>query len=79
MDDTKIKRLTSLSFGEKAVVHSCEETELYIKLLEMGCVPGEELTVEMKAPFGDPISIQIAGYRLSLRKEEADQILVIVP
>lgn len=42
----------------------------------MGCVPGEEVTVELQAPLGDPISIKVAGYQLSLRIEEAQSILV---
>lgn len=43
----------------------------------MGCLPGEEVMVEQIAPLGDPISIRIAGYSLSLRKNEAKQIIVI--
>ncbi len=42
----------------------------------MGCVPGERITVDQIAPFRDPISITVAGYQLSLRLNEADQILV---
>ncbi len=45
----------------------------------MGCVPGEEVLVEMLAPLGDPISIKVAGYQLSLRIEEARSILVNTP
>ena len=44
--------------------------------MEMGCVPGEEVIVEQIAPLGDPISIRVAGYSLSLRKNEANQIIV---
>jgi len=39
-------------------------------------VPGELITIERIAPLGDPISIQVAGYNLSLRQEEAETILV---
>ena len=42
----------------------------------MGCIPDEEISVELTAPLGDPIAIQVAGYHLSLRKEEAEHILV---
>jgi len=42
----------------------------------MGCVPGEIITIERIAPLGDPISIQVAGYNLSLRHEEAETIIV---
>jgi len=44
--------------------------------MEMGCVPGEIVTVDQVAPFKDPISITVAGYRLSLRLNEAENILV---
>jgi ferrous iron transport protein A len=39
-------------------------------------IPNEEISVELAAPLGDPIAILVAGYQLSLRKEEADNILV---
>jgi ferrous iron transport protein A len=42
----------------------------------MGCVPGEIILVEQIAPLGDPISVNIAGYHLSLRINEAEHILV---
>jgi ferrous iron transport protein A len=44
--------------------------------MEMGCVPGEPVWVEMIAPMGDPMAINIAGYYLSIRKKEADKIWV---
>ncbi|HLP36781.1 FeoA family protein [Lacibacter sp. H375] len=71
-----MKRLSELEPGQKAIIHSFENDEIFLKLMEMGCVPGEEVTVEMQAPLGDPISIKVAGYQLSLRIEEAQSILV---
>lgn len=47
-----------------------------LKLLEMGCTPGETVTLDRIAPMGDPIAISVSGYLLSLRKEEASTILV---
>ena len=44
--------------------------------MEMGCVPGEHVKVEQVAPLGDPISISVAGYNLSLRLNEAHNIFV---
>ena len=44
--------------------------------MEMGCVPGEIVKVEQIAPLGDPISVCVAGYSLSLRLSEANEILV---
>ena len=69
-------RLSDLRSGERATITSFESSDLELKLMEMGCIPGEELVVEQIAPLGDPISIRIAGYSLSLRKNEANQIIV---
>ncbi len=69
-------RLTELPFKQRAIIKSFGETELYVKLLEMGCIPEEEISVELSAPFGDPIAINVAGYQLSLRKSEAENIMV---
>lgn len=62
--------------GKSAVIREFEKSDVYIKLMEMGCVPGETVKVEKIAPLGDPISIIVAGYNLSLRKTEADHIWV---
>jgi ferrous iron transport protein A len=69
-------RLSELKAGERGIITSFESSELELKLMEMGCLPGEEIIVEQIAPLGDPISVRIAGYSLSLRKNEANQILV---
>ncbi|MGZ3950058.1 MAG: FeoA family protein [Flavisolibacter sp.] len=69
-------RLSDLKAGERATIMDFESSELELKLMEMGCLPGEEIIVEQIAPLGDPISVRIAGYSLSLRKSEARQIVV---
>jgi Fe2+ transport system protein FeoA len=71
-----MKRLSEIGIGKRAVIRSFEKDELFIKLMEMGCVPGELVRVEQVAPLGDPISITVAGYNLSLRLNEADHIFV---
>lgn len=71
-----IIKLTELPFRQKAIIRSFGETELYVKLLEMGCIPDEEISIELSAPLGDPIAVNVAGYQLSLRKNEAASILV---
>lgn len=70
------KKLSDIKPGTKAIIRSFTENELYVKLMEMGCVPGEMIQVENIAPFKDPISVLVSGYRLSLRLEEADNIVV---
>jgi ferrous iron transport protein A len=70
------KKLSDLTPGETGIIQSFEKDDIYLKLMEMGCVPGEEVTVDAVAPFGDPISVKVSGYLLSMRKEEAATILV---
>ena len=62
--------------GESGIIHSFENDDIFLKLMEMGCIPGELITVEQIAPLGDPISISVAGYLLSLRMNEADSIFI---
>ncbi len=71
-----MKRLSEVSIGKRVTITSFEQDDLFIKLMEMGCVPGEEVKVQQIAPLGDPISISVAGYSLSLRLNEADHIFV---
>jgi Fe2+ transport system protein FeoA len=70
------KKLSELEAGEKAVIVSLEDEELILKLMEMGFLPGEEVSVEQIAPLGDPISVMISGYQVSLRINEADNVIV---
>ncbi len=69
-------RLSELRVGVKARIISFEKDEIFIKLMEMGCIPGEVIKIEQVAPLGDPISISVAGYCLSLRLNEAHSIFV---
>ena len=71
-----MKRLSEMGVGEIATIHSFEKDDIFIKLMEMGCVPGEAVKIEQVAPMGDPISISVAGYHLSLRLSEAHSIFV---
>jgi ferrous iron transport protein A len=71
-----MRRLSELGIGQRAVIHSFEKDDIFIKLMEMGCVPGEEVKVIQVAPLGDPISIAVAGYNLSLRLSEASSIFL---
>ena len=70
-----------MGIGKTAVISSFENDDIFLKLMEMGCVPGETVRVDQAAPLGDPISISVAGYHLSLRLDEAKMIWVeeVVP
>lgn len=73
------KRLSELEPGSRGIIRSFESDEIYLKLMEMGCIPGEEVVVDTVAPLGDPISIRVAGYQLSMRRDEAANIWVELP
>lgn len=69
-------KLSQLKIGQTAEIISFERDDLKLRFYEMGCLPGEVVTLELVAPLGDPIAINIAGYLLSLRKQEAQNIIV---
>lgn len=71
-----IARLSDLKPGQEGIIKEFNSNEIFLKLMEMGCVPGERILLEQVAPLGDPISVNVAGYHLSLRLNEAEHILV---
>lgn len=72
------KNLSELGPGERGVVISIDLKGLMRrKLLDMGVTPGVEVYVDKVAPFGDPIEIHLRGYALSLRKKDAEKILIV--
>jgi len=71
-----IVRLSELKPGQEGIIKEFNNSEIFLKLMEMGCVPGEKILLEQVAPLGDPISVNVAGYHLSLRLNEAENILV---
>jgi len=70
------KRLSQLRPGQKAIITEFNSQEIHLKLMEMGCLPGELISVEKSAPMGGPVSVIVSGYTLSLRLDEADHIMV---
>jgi ferrous iron transport protein A len=76
LSENAFKKLSEIAIGVKVKIHSFEKDEIILKLMEMGCLPGEIISIEKKAPFGDPISIIVSGYHLSLRRNEAEKIIV---
>ena len=70
------RRLSEVEVGKTVVIKHFENDDIFLKLMEMGCVPGEKIFIDQIAPLGDPISIMVAGYTLSLRLNEAEQIWV---
>lgn len=68
-------RLSDLKIGESAYVYALQENGvLKYHLLDMGLIPGTEVTLQKKAPMGDPVQIQLRGYELTLRLADAEKI-----
>lgn len=71
-----MKKLSQLQIGKKGIIKEFTDLEMSLKLMEMGCLPGEEIVIERVAPLGDPIAVNVSGYMLSLRKQEASTIIL---
>ena len=50
------------------------EGPLRLRFLDMGLIPGTNVKLQKVAPMGDPIQIQVRGYELTIRREDARQI-----
>lgn len=71
------RTLKDLAPGDTARIKSVSGSgSIRRRIVEMGLVPGVELTMERYAPLGDPVEIKSQGFHLSLRKEEADTIIL---
>jgi ferrous iron transport protein A len=69
--------LSGLKIGDRCLIDSFSNDYVKLKMLELGCLPGEEILIERFAPLGDPMAILVAGSILSIRIDEADSVLVI--
>ncbi len=72
-----MKLLSSIYPGNIVTIDKIEDSVIRPKLFEMGIIQGKQVKVLFKAPFGDPIAIDLGGYVLSLRLDEAKLIEVI--
>ncbi|HCL56132.1 MAG TPA: ferrous iron transport protein A [Spirochaetia bacterium] len=69
--------LSDLKIGSKAVITGyIKESKYRHKILSMGLTRGTTVEVIHKAPLGDPIEIKLRGFHLSIRKNEAKEILI---
>lgn len=76
MSTSSIK-LTQLAIGASAVVREFPKTgPAFVRLREMGLLTGTRITLIRTAPLGDPLEIKVRGYNLTLRKSEAEHVLV---
>ena len=71
----KVKRtVATLQRGEKGIIDNLPIDRIPLKLLEMGCLPGNEVELVQKAPFSCPLYLKINGSHLAIRKETAELI-----
>jgi ferrous iron transport protein A len=74
---SRAMKLSELAVGSSAVVREFPKSgAAFVRLREMGLLSGTRLTLVRTAPFGDPIEIKLRGYHLTLRKSEAEHVLV---
>jgi ferrous iron transport protein A len=66
----------TLKKGEKAIIKDFDIDIIPLKLLEMGCLPGNMVELLQVAPFGDPLYLDINGSHLAIRIETAREIEV---
>ena len=72
-----MKTLKDVAVGDSSIVKKLSgEGALKRRIMDMGVTKGVEIFVRKVAPFGDPIEVTVRGYELSLRKAEAENILV---
>lgn len=70
-------KLSQLSIGASATVREFPKSgSAFVRLREMGLLAGTRITLVRTAPLGDPIEIKVRGYHLTLRKSEAEHVLV---
>ncbi|GMN10294.1 FeoA family protein [Croceitalea sp. MTPC9] len=66
--------VAELKMGQKGVIKQSSDTFLPIKLLELGCLPGNEVELIQVAPLKDPIYINVNGSHIAIRRSVAAQI-----
>jgi ferrous iron transport protein A len=70
-------KLSDLAVGASATIREFPKSgAAFVRLREMGMLAGTRVTLIRTAPLGDPLEIKLRGYNLSLRKSEAEHVLV---
>lgn len=68
--------LADIKRGQQGIITDVSSTQVPLKLLEMGCLPGNLVELVQVAPFADPMYLNINGTHLAIRKETAIHILI---
>ena len=70
--------IATLKKGQRGIIREFSVDTVPLKLLEMGCLPGNEVALVQTAPFQDPLYLTVNGAHLAIRKETASQIQIDV-
>ena len=68
--------IANLKKGEKGIITDSSSEDIPLKLLEMGCLPGNEVHLLQLAPFSDPMYLNVNDSFLAIRKETASLIVI---
>ena len=68
--------MADIKKGERCIITDVSSVHIPLKLLEMGCLPGNYVELVQVAPFHDPMYLNINGTHLAIRKETAMHILI---
>ena len=68
--------IANLKKGEKGIITDSSSEDIPLKLLEMGCLPGNEVRLLQLAPFSDPMYLNINDSFLAIRRETASLIII---
>ena len=71
-----MQTIATLKRGEKGIIQDFDIDAIPLKLIEMGCLPGNEVELVQHAPFKDPLYINIDGSYVAIREETAVQISI---
>ena len=70
--------IDDLKIGQSGTIDQVGgEGALRLRFLDMGLIPGTNVKLQKVAPMGDPIQIQVRGYELTIRREDARQITLV--
>ena len=67
---------SDLKIGQTATIRAVNLDEIPLKLLEMGCLPGNKITLLQVAPLGDPLYFNVNDSHVAIRLETAREISI---
>jgi len=71
-----IHTVADLHRGEKGIIEELSFNEIPLALMEMGCIPGKEVTLIQFSPMKDPLYIHVNGSHFAIRRETAERIIL---